>query len=90
MANIRINPDLLDSKATEVRTYKAQHDESIAKIKTLVNGLTEIWEGDAQKAFEANFNAMESTFNAFSESLESYAKDMNKAAEAFRVADQTL
>lgn len=89
MASIRMNPDLLDQKASEVRTYKAQHDEAIAKIKALVASLTEFWEGDAQKNFEANFNSMESTFNAFSESLESYAKDMNKTAEAFRIADNS-
>ena len=35
MALIQVTPDLLNSKANELRTYKDQHDEAMAKMRSL-------------------------------------------------------
>ena len=90
MALIQVTPDLLNEKASELRGYKDQHDEAMSQIRTLVNGLNEVWKGDAQDAFLAKFESMQGTFQQFSELLEGYAKLMNTAAASLEEADVSL
>lgn len=90
MATIQVTPDTLRAKATEVRGYRSQHDDVIAKLRTLVNGLNETWTGEAQSAFVNNFENMRSTFDNFSEMLEGYAKLMDTAATQLEEKDREL
>ncbi len=90
MALIQVTPDLLTSKANELRSYKDQHDEAMNKMRTLVMGLNEIWKGDAQTAFLAKYESMQSTFTNFSQMLEEYAKLMDTAALKLQETDQSL
>ena len=90
MALIQVTPDLLTAKAAELRSYKSQHDDEMAKMRALVNGLNEIWKGDAQDAFVTKFESMQPTFNNFSEMLEGYAKLMDTAAKQLSETDSTL
>jgi len=90
MPLIQVTPELLNSKASEVRQLRAQHDEVMAKMKTLVHSLNEQWKGEAQDAFVAKFDSMQSTFTNFSEMLESYAKMMDTSAKTMQEADQSL
>lgn len=86
---IQASPELMRSKANDVRSYKAQHDEAMSKLRTLVYALGEIWKGDGQVAFVNTYEGMQSTFNAFSAALEKYAKDIEGAAHDFENADAT-
>lgn len=90
MALIQVTPDLLNDKAAELRNYKSQHDEAMSHIKALVDGLSEVWKGDAQNAFVAKYEGMQSTFTQFSELLEGYAKLMNTAAQTLGETDASL
>lgn len=90
MAVIQMSPELLTSKASEVRSLRAQHDEAMGKLRTLILSLNEIWKGEAQEAFVANFESMQGTFTSFSESLEGYAKLMDTSAKAMRETDEQL
>ena len=90
MALIRVSPELLNGKATELRGLKAQHDEAMAKMRSLILGLNEIWKGEAQDALVAKYESMQSTFNSFSEMLESYAKLMDVSAQQLQETDQNL
>ena len=90
MALIQVTPDLLNSKANDLRTLKGQHDEAMAKMRTLIMGLNEIWKGDAQDAFVAKYESMQSTFTNFSQMLEDYAKLMNTAAQKLQETDTAL
>lgn len=90
MALIQVTPETLRSKASDVRSYKAEHDEVMTKIKNLVNALNEVWKGEAQDAFLAKFQSMQPTFNNFSEMLEGYAKLMDTAANELESTDQSL
>ena len=67
MALIQVTPDLLNGKATELRTLKSSHDEAMSKMRTLIMGLNEIWKGDAQDAFVAKYESMQSTFTNFTD-----------------------
>ena len=90
MALIQVTPDLLTSKAGELRGLKATHDENMARMRNLIMGLNEIWKGDAQDAFVAKYESMQSTFNSFSEMLKGYAKLMDTAATKMQEADSAL
>lgn len=90
MALIQVTPDLLIGKSTELRGLKAQHDEAMSKMRTLILGLNEIWKGEAQDALVAKYESMQSTFNNFSEMLESYAKLMDVSAKQLQETDQNL
>lgn len=90
MAIIQVTPELLQSKATEVRSLKSNHDETMQKLNNLVHALNEQWKGEAQNAFVAKFDSMQSQFKNFSEMLEGYAKLMDTAARELQSTDQTL
>ena len=57
MAIIQVTPELLQSKATEVRGLKSNHDETMQKLNNLVHALNEQWKGEAQDAFVAKFDS---------------------------------
>lgn len=90
MALIQVTPELLEAKASEVRTMKSEHDEVMAKMTNLVHALDEIWKGEAQSAFVAKFDGMQATFTNFSEMLEGYAALMDTSASTLREADEAL
>ncbi len=90
MALIQVTPETLRSKASDVRSYKSQHDEVMAKVKNLVYALNEVWKGEAQDAFLTKFESMQPTFTNFSEMLEGYAKLMDTAANELETTDQAL
>lgn len=90
MAIIQVTPELLNSKANEVRSLKATHDDTMAKLRTLVLSLNETWKGEAQDAFVAKFESMQSNFTSFSNMLENYAKLMDTAARELQSTDQSL
>ncbi len=90
MALIQVTPDLLIGKATELRGLKAEHDEAMTKMNTLIMNLNEIWKGDAQDALIAKYQSMQNTFTSFSEMLEGYAKLMDTAAQKMQETDASL
>lgn len=90
MAMIQVTPDLLNEKATELRGYRSEHDEAMAKIKALIEGLNDIYKGEAAAAYVAKFESMQSTFTNFSEMLEEYAKLLDTSATRFREQDDSL
>ncbi len=87
MALIQVTPELLESKASEVRALRANHDNTMTKLKNLVHSLDSEWKGEAQAAFVASFEGMQATFTNFSQMLEDYAVKMVKSAQIMRDAD---
>ncbi len=90
MALIQVTPDLLQGKATELRALRSEHDETMARMRTLIMGLNEIWKGNAQDAFLQKYESMQSTFTNFSQMLEDYAKLMDTAANQLQDTDTNL
>ena len=90
MAIIQVTPELLTGKSAEVRKYKAEQEQVIQKLTTLVMGLNEIWKGEAQDAFLAKYQSMAPTFQKFAETLEGYASLMDTAASEIQSTDQSL
>ena len=89
MALIQVTPEVLNSKATEVRNLRSQHDDTMARLRSLILALNETWKGEAQAAFVAKFESMQSSFTSFSE-MEGYATLMDTAARELQNTDQGL
>lgn len=87
MAKFRVDSEVLSSKAKEVRNIKEEHKSAIDKLTSLVNGLSEIWEGQAQQTFVTSFEGMKSTFAQFEQSLENYAVALDKDAAIYAQAE---
>lgn len=90
MASIEVTPDLLKGKASELRALKAEQDQTMNKMNSMIMGLNDIWKGGAQDAYVAKYQSMQSTFTSFSEMLEGYAKLMDVAAERMDTADKEI
>lgn len=90
MAMIKVTPDSLRGKAKEVRERRSEFDQTMSKLKTLVGSLSDEWQGEAQTAFEQDFENMKRNIDSFSECLEQYAKSMDTAANELEAADQNL
>lgn len=87
MANIKVDPDVLDQRAKDVRTYKSQHDEAISKLNSLVSSLDAEWVGTAKNNYVASYEQFKSTFDNFSQQIEELAKALEKKANDYRSAD---
>lgn len=87
MANIKVDPDVLDQKAKNIRQYKQQHDEAIKNLESLVSNLDAEWLGNAKTNYVNSFNQFKGTFANFTETIEQLAVALEKQAAAYRAAD---
>lgn len=90
MALIQVTPELLRGKATELRGLRSEHDEVMNKMRVLIQGLNEIWKGEAQDALVAKYEGMQNTFTSFSELLEAYAGLMDLSAKDMEETDVNI
>ena len=90
MATIQVTPDMLSAKANELRSLKANHDDAMTKMRTLITSLNEIWKGEAQTAYINKYESMQPTFNNFSEMIEGYARLMDTAVATMQEQDSAL
>lgn len=90
MAIIKIDADTLRSKAVEIRTMKSNHDDNIARMRTLVTNLSGVFEGEAGTAYVNQFESMQSTFTSFSEMIENFAAELDTVATNFEQLDTGL
>ncbi len=88
---LECTPELLREKAGNVRSYKSEHDEVMAKFKDLMYGLREHFEGEAYDAFIQRYEEMQPKFQAFSRALQTdYADQMDVSANKIEEADRKL
>ena len=87
MASIKVDPDVLDQKASDIRTYKQQHDDAISKLNSLVDGLNGDWVGTAKTNYVNSYNEFKSSFTTFSDRMEELAKALTTKATEYRAAD---
>ena len=84
---IRVDAETLRAKATELRTLRSTHDENIARMRTLVTNLSDVFEGQAATAYVKRFEGMQTTFNNFSEMIEEFARNLDTVATEFENLD---
>lgn len=90
MANLFLDYDGACAKVKKARDYRSQHDAVIAELKTLINGMTDVWTGSAQTRLYEEFSSFESTFKNFSQMLEDYANEMQAWADKLYNTDNNI
>ncbi len=76
-------------KVQQARGYKQSHDEVITNLKTLINSLNEVWEGNRSTQLVNEFAGFQTTFNQFSQLLEDYANKMQQWADGLKQYDDS-
>lgn len=84
---IKATPEMINAKATEIRNLKAEYEDVIKRIGTVVGTLDDDFAGAAKNAFQSKFEGMQPTFVAFGEALESLSVALNTAATGLSEAD---
>ena len=87
MAKFRVDSDVLKAKATDVRGIRAEHENVVAKLGTIVNALAEVWEGQAYQKFVSDYESIKPTFTKLAETLEAVAADLDHDAEIYAEAE---
>ena len=52
---IIVTPEEMRSNATNIRTEKANFEQCISSMRTIVNSMSGVFEGEAATAFVSNF-----------------------------------
>lgn len=86
--NISVSPELLKARSKEVRNLRGEYDETIRRLRNIVNSLNEVWVGEAQTAFVQMFEEAQPTFTKFSNGLEQYAATMDATVAEMVSTDQ--
>jgi len=87
---IYMNTETLHAKAEEIHTYAQQHVEIMQNLTNLVLTMSESWEGNAQKEFEAKYQGMNEYFAKFDEALFSFADLLEQVTSKMEQADQDM
>ena len=67
---IIVTPEEMRSNATNIRTEKANFEQCISSMRTIVNSMSGVFEGEAATAFVSNFESYNAQFTSFGELLE--------------------
>ena len=81
---ILVTPERLEDEAGNMNTAKAEHDNSLAEMDNVVNGLLQYWRGEAQDAFANSFRNKRKTFEDFSVDLEKFVNYLKEFAMLMR------
>ena len=73
---IIVTPEEMRSNATNIRTEKANFEQCISSMRTIVNSMSGVFEGEAATAFVSNF--------------ESFAQKLDTAANTMEETDGGL
>lgn len=87
MAKFRVDSEVLQAKATEVRGIRSEHEATISKLNTIVNALADVWEGQAYQKFVGDYESLKPTFIKLAETLEKVASDLDKDAAIYANAE---
>ncbi|MBQ8540532.1 MAG: WXG100 family type VII secretion target [Clostridia bacterium] len=87
MAKFRVDSEVLQTKATEVRNIKTEHESVVAKLGTIVTALADVWEGQAYQKFVSDYESIKPTFTRLAETLEKVASDLDKDAAIYADAE---
>ncbi len=87
MAKFRVDSEVLQTKATEVRNIRNEHESVMAKLGTIVTALGDVWEGQAYQKFVSDYESIKPTFTKLAETLEKVATDLEKDAAIYAQAE---
>ena len=87
---IRITPEQMRQRATEVRGQGQTFQEVIDKMQTIIYELQTEWEGAASKGFEAQFEQLKPSFNNMKQLIDDMGGQLDATANAVEQMDQEI
>ena len=92
MANrqIRMSPDALHMRASEIRTQGAHAEEVIAELDSIVKALSNEWEGISYEAFLATYEELRPGFQKAKDLIYEISEALEKTAIMFEERDNEI
>lgn len=83
-----VTPEVLDSRASDLRAYMSEHEGNMKKLATLVNSIDSVWRGDSQLAYSDEYKALNKNAEKVSKLLENYAKTISEVSNRMRTVNE--
>lgn len=80
-SHIKLDKAGLEGVKGQVVQAKDQYDTAMQTLKTVINNLQDVLEGDAQQAMYNRYKDNEKTFEMFSEEIGRYIQFMDKTIQ---------
>ena len=88
MPEILLTPEMLRSEASKLTQQKAELDNAVEQIKSLVTKLDTQWHGKSQQVFVNSFNGKEAVYRRFSnDDMTAFIKFLNEYANEMENTD---
>ena len=87
MPKIRLTPEVLKSKASEVQQCQQEQAEIIRSVQGVIDNVVADWEGEAQKGFIQAFDAAKPAYEKFAPDLSKFADFLNSYADTMEYLD---
>ena len=88
MAEIRVTPSELRSKADELEQLNRQFQQEVTSMVGYEQELSGMWEGEAQKAFRKAFNDDKQKMDLVAQNIEKYVQALRADAQKYEEAEQ--
>lgn len=89
MAEIKVTPQKLKDKATELEDYNRKFRQEVEKMVGYEQQLASMWEGESQKAFRKAFNDDKLKMEQFALNIDKYVMALREDAQRYEVAENT-
>lgn len=87
MAEIRVTPQELKSRADDLERYNRSLRDEIAKMEGYEQQLAGMWEGEAQKAFHNAFTTDKGKMERFALNIDKYIQALREDAMRYETAE---
>ena len=86
MSQIRMSPEMMRTRSTEVTQQGQAFQETITRMRNIINELQAEWEGEASRRFAGQFEALQPSFNSMRDLFEDLSRQLFETA---RVVEET-
>ncbi len=80
---IKVNPDLLNSTASEFGGQATSLQNLTNQMMTIVTGLTSAWQGDASTAYIGKFQGLQDDMDKMFRMIQEHSTDLQEMAAAY-------
>ena len=87
MAEIRVTPSELRSKADELEQLNRQFQQEVTSMVGYEQELSGMWEGEAQKAYATRFKALDGDMAQIQMKINEHVTDLNEMAQTYKQAE---
>lgn len=87
MPKILLTPEILMERASQVKSCQQEQQNIIEQVGKLVRDLVNGWEGEAQRAFQGEFERRKGTYTQFAPDLEKFSAFLTSYADTMKSID---